>query len=87
MRPTEAQHYHQQLILQEVSAAETLANASKIPTLRQIIYLHDCWRRENLSKDNPLSKIKEKISLYEENVCICHKFNSFVAIYFNQNKL
>ena len=65
MRPTKAQLYHQQLTLQEDSAAETLANASKSPTLRQI-YLHDCRHKENLSKDNPLSKIREKISLHEE---------------------
>lgn len=69
MRPSEAEHYHRQLILQENAvgnAAYILANASRTPTQRQIIYLYDCWRKENLGSHNPLSKIREKIPLYEE---------------------
>lgn len=69
MRPTEAEHYHRQLILQENSAgnaAYILASASRTPTQRQIIYLYECWRRENLGAHDPLSKIREKIPLYEE---------------------
>ncbi len=66
MRPTEAQHFHQQIILQEDSSPEILANAAKNPTLRQVTYLYDCWRNENLGHHNPLSKIREKIPLYKE---------------------
>lgn len=45
-----------------------MANASLNPTRRQVQYLHDIWREQNLgSFINPLEMLKEKLDLYKSN--------------------
>lgn len=63
--PAEAASYHKSTILEEMSS-ESLSDSKVCPTERQISYLFNIWKEENLGTSiDPFQKLMDKSKIYE----------------------
>lgn len=67
LSPSLARSLHESKLLLQDTSCMLLANSSINPTMRHVYYLHDEWRKINFGPVHaPLSKLEEKIGLYNE---------------------
>jgi hypothetical protein len=68
MSPNEAMQFHETSLLASDDSYIVLADSSKNPCARQVYYLYDKWRSDNLGPMiDPFDKLQEKMSLYTES--------------------